>query len=154
MLFLIAAMAKNRVIGKDGKMPWHIPKELEIFKSVTMNHPIIMGRKTHESIGRILPNRTNIIVTRNKDYKTFRGVIVCNDLQEAISIGKTYATEVFVIGGEDIYKQALPSADNIYLSIIEKEYAGDAFFPEFEEDFSVFASEYYDDFTFHKYKRK
>lgn len=150
MLFLIAAMAKNRVIGKDGKMPWHIPKELEIFKSVTMNRPIIMGRKTHESIGRILPNRTNIVVTRNKDYKTFRGVIVCNDLQEAISLYE----EPWIIGGEEIYKQALPLASKICISVLHKEYDGDSFFPEFENDFKLLYSEKHDEFTFFRYVRK
>ena len=81
MLFLIAAMAKNRVIGKDGKMPWHIPREMDIFRIMTKGNPVIMGRRTHESIGKILPNRTNIVISRNADYAS-EGAIVCNCLEK------------------------------------------------------------------------
>ena len=144
MISIIVAIAgKKRVIGKKGALPWHIPQELKRFKEITIGHPIIMGRKTHESIGRSLPGRTNIVITSH-DYKA-AGCIVVHSLDEALRSaqgsprgftprGKPFdSKEVFVIGGGEIYKQALPLADKLYLTYIDKEIEGDVFFPDYSE---------------------
>lgn len=132
---IVAVAGKKRVIGKKGGLPWYIPAELKRFKSITMDHTIIMGRKTHESIGRILPGRTNIVITHNPDFKA-EGCIVTHSLEEALRLAAQASgdDEVFVIGGGQIYQQALPLADKLYLTIIDKEIEGDVFFP----DYSVF----------------
>ncbi len=125
---LIAAMSENRVIGKDNELPWHISEDLKRFKRITVGHTVIMGRKTYESIGKILPNRTNIIMTRDPDYEV-EDAIVARSLDEAIRRSK--GEEVFVIGGEEIYRMAIERADRLYLTMIHDEIVGDAFFPEF-----------------------
>ncbi len=134
-LSLIAACARNRIIGRDNKMPWHLPADLKHFKAVTMSHPVIMGRKTFESIlaslGKPLPGRSNIIVSRNTQFKA-DGCITVNSLEAAIAACAT-ATEAFVIGGGEIYRQALPLARRIYLTQIDADFEGDARFPEFGE---------------------
>ncbi|MBI4038899.1 dihydrofolate reductase [Candidatus Daviesbacteria bacterium] len=143
---IIVAMAgKKRVIGKKGTLPWYIPEELKRFKSITMGYPIIMGRKTHESIGKPLPGRTNVIVTHEPNYQA-QGCIVVHNLEEALRLaalaqGKPfdYAAdvlgndEIFVIGGGQIYQQALKFADKLYLTYIDKEIKGDVFFPDYSE---------------------
>ena len=140
-LSLIVAMAKNRTIGLDGAMPWHIPEDLKFFKRVTMGHPVIMGRKTYQSIGAALPGRTNIVVTRNKDFEAADADVV-HDLSEALTKAKATEElwrpdggreEIFVIGGADIYGQALPEAQRIYMTEVHQEHPGDAFFPELAE---------------------
>ena len=140
-LSLIVAMAKNRTIGLDGAMPWHIPEDLKFFKRVTMGHPVIMGRKTYQSIGAALPGRTNIVVTRNKDFEAADADVVY-DLLEALTKAKATEElwrpdggreEIFVIGGADIYGQALPEAQRIYMTEVHQEIPGDAFFPELAE---------------------
>ena len=140
-LSLIVAMAKNRTIGLDGAMPWHIPEDLKFFKRVTMGHPVIMGRKTYQSIGAALPGRTNIVVTRNKDFEAADADVV-HDLSEALTKAKATEKlwrpdggreEIFVIGGADIYGQALPEAQRIYMTEVHQEHPGDAFFPELAE---------------------
>ena len=140
-LSLIVAMAKNRTIGLDGAMPWHIPEDLKFFKRVTMGHPVIMGRKTYQSIGAALPGRTNIVVTRNKDFEVADADVV-HDLSEALTKAKATEElwrpdggreEIFVIGGADIYGQALPEAQRIYMTEVHQELPGDAFFPELAE---------------------
>ena len=140
-LSLIVAMAKNRTIGLDGAMPWHIPEDLKFFKRVTMGHPVIMGRKTYQSIGAALPGRTNIVVTRNKDFEAADADVV-HDLSEALTKAKATEElwrpdggreEIFVIGGADIYGQALPEAQRIYMTEVHQELSGDAFFPELAE---------------------
>ena len=140
-LSLIVAMAKNRTIGLDGAMPWHIPEDLKFFKRVTMGHPVIMGRKTYHSIGAALPGRTNIVVTRNKDFEAADADVV-HDLSEALTKAKATEElwrpdggreEIFVIGGADIYGQALPEAQRIYMTEVHQELPGDAFFPELAE---------------------
>src|SRR5688572_13271277 len=127
---IIVAMSRNRVIGANGAIPWHLPEELKRFKSVTMGHPIIMGRKTYESIGRLLPGRTTVIVSRQPAYRV-PGAIVAHSLGEAIAACNG-DDEIFVIGGAEIYAQALARADRIYLTTVETEVAGDATFPEFD----------------------
>jgi dihydrofolate reductase len=131
---LIVAMASNRVIGLNNQMPWHLSADLKKFKKITMGSPILMGRKTYESIGRPLPGRTNIIVSRNLDYQQ-EGCLVFNDLNMAIKKACECAKEIFVIGGSDLYETMLPIADAIYLTVINREFHGDAFFPDIDLNF-------------------
>jgi dihydrofolate reductase len=127
---LIVAMARNRVIGVDNKIPWHLPNELQLFKRLTMGHHIIMGRRTHESIGRLLPGRTSVIVTRQPDY-TVPGAIVTHSVRAALdACGGD--EECFVIGGADLFREMLPIADRLYLTIVGAEPAGDTYMPEFD----------------------
>nr|WP_211183607.1 type 3 dihydrofolate reductase [Pseudoalteromonas arctica] len=128
---MIAAMAKNRVIGQSNKMPWHLPADLQHFKAVTMNKPVIMGRKTFESIGRPLPGRRNIVISRNTDY-TAAGVDVVISPEDAISL-VCESDEVMVIGGGNVYQQFLKSADRLYLTFIDLDVAGDTQFPDYEQ---------------------
>ncbi len=127
---VIAAMAKNRVIGIENRLPWHLPEDLRHFKALTMGHHIVMGRKTFESIGRPLPGRTTVIVTRDPAYRS-AGCLVAHSVREAIdACGDD--TEVFFVGGAELYRQALPLAARLYLTEIQAEYEGDASFPAFE----------------------
>ncbi len=127
---LIAALAKNRVIGANNTLPWRLPEDLKRFKALTMGHPIIMGRKTYESIGRALPGRLNIVVTRNADF-TAAGCTVVDSPAAAVAacIG---VDEAFVIGGAELYRAWMDSADRMYLTEIDQNFAGDAWFPEFD----------------------
>lgn len=130
---LIAAIGgEKRVIGKEGSLPWRIKEDLEHFKQTTMNHVVIMGRKTFDSIGKPLPKRVNIVVTRSIDFAE-EGVVTAYSFEDALS--KAYARannkkEIFVIGGAEIYKEALPYADKLYLTLIDGNFDGDTFFPE------------------------
>jgi dihydrofolate reductase len=140
MLSLIVAMSSNRVIGINNALPWHLPNDLKYFKQVTMGKPIIMGRNTFESIGKPLPGRRNIVISRNPDYAPV-GVDVVNSLEAAIQLGEDICLvdgheEVMVIGGAQIYGQALPRADRLYITHVDAQVNGDAFFPEV--DWSVF----------------
>ena len=125
---LVVAMDRRRVIGYQGKLPWHLPEDLRRFKALTMGHPIIMGRKTHESIGRLLPGRRTIIVTRQRDYAV-PGALVVHSLEAAFA-ACAGEDEAFVIGGADIFRAALPDADRIHLTEVHGEYPGDTWFPE------------------------
>ncbi len=129
---VVAVAGKNRVIGKKGGLPWHLPEELKRFKEITTNHPIIMGRKTHESIGKILPNRTNIIITRDPNFKVEGGIVV-GSLDEALhsAQGKPGEDEIFIIGGGQIYQESMGMLDKLYLTYIDKEVEGDTFFPDY-----------------------
>lgn len=139
MLSLIAAMSENRVIGRDGDLPWHLPADLKHFKDTTRGHAVIMGRKTFESLDRPLPDRTNIVITRNPDYE-IGGVIVTRSLDDAIAAARSETTssddgseqEIFVLGGEEVFRRALCRADRIYLTIVRAELEGDTHFPEFD----------------------
>jgi dihydrofolate reductase len=128
---LIVAMASNRVIGLNNKMPWHLSADLKKFKKITMGSPILMGRKTYESIGKPLPGRTNIVISRNLDYQQ-DGCLVFNDIKTALEKACESAEEIFIIGGSDLYKAMLPIANTIYLTLINQEFHGDTFFPEIE----------------------
>lgn len=128
---LIVAMAGNRAIGLNNRMPWHLSADLKRFKRITMGHPIIMGRLTFEAIGKPLPGRTNIIVSRNPDYHQ-EGCIVADSIQEAIRVGCGLSDEIFIIGGATLYEASLPLADRLYLTQINRDFAGDTFFPEFD----------------------
>lgn len=136
MISIIAAYNNKRAIGKDGKIPWHLPEDLKRFKDLTMNHPIIMGRKTWESIGKPLPGRRSVVVTRDSDKVYPKGVEVVHSLRSAVIGAQEYYLndEIFIIGGEEIYRQALPKADKMYLTHIHNDSDGDTFFPDFDMD--------------------
>lgn len=129
---LIAAMARNRVLGRDNALPWHIPADLRRFRDLTLGHPLIMGRKTYESIGTPLPGRQTIVVTRQEGYAV-PGCVVAHSLQEALASAGG-ADELFICGGGELYAASLPLAERIYLTVVELEVAGDTFFPEIPED--------------------
>ncbi len=129
-LSIIAAMAANRTIGINNTLPWRIPEDLKRFKAMTMGHHIIMGRKTYDSIGKPLPGRTTVIVTRNPALKV-ENCLVAHSLQEAIA-ACSGDDEIFVVGGAELYGQALPFADTLYLTEVRQDVAGDAHFPAFD----------------------
>ena len=143
-------MAKNRVIGADGAIPWHLPNELKRFKSVTMGHHIIMGRKTFESIGRLLPGRTTVIVTRQAAYRV-PGALSAHSLEAAIAACNK-DDESFVIGGGELYRAALPVADRIYLTTVDAEPAGDTYMPDFDPaDWRVTSTQSFEANERHRY---
>lgn len=127
---LIAAMAANRVIGIDNTLPWRLPADLQHFKRLTLGHHILMGRKTWESLGRPLPGRTSMIITRNREFAA-AGCLVAGSPEEAIA-ACAGDEEIFFIGGADLYRQVLPLADRLYLTEIRRDFDGDAWFPEFD----------------------
>jgi dihydrofolate reductase len=130
MISLIVAMSLNRVIGRDNAVPWHLPAELKLFKSLTMGHHIVMGRRTWESINRLLPGRQTVIVTRNPAYRV-SGALVAHSLEQAIAACGD-DPEIFVIGGADIFREAFSVASRIYLSIVYAEIEGDTYMPEWD----------------------
>lgn len=130
-LSIIVAVARNRVIGVNNSLPWHLPEDLKRFRALTMGHHIIMGRKTYQSLGRLLPGRTTVIVTRNADYHV-DGAIIAHTLADAINACAD-DSEVFLIGGAELFESGLPLADKLYLTSIDASYDGDVFFPEFAQ---------------------
>ncbi|MDO9365200.1 MAG: dihydrofolate reductase [Methylotenera sp.] len=126
-LSIIVATANNDVIGVNNTLPWHLPEDLKRFRALTTGHHIIMGRKTYESLGRLLPNRTTVIVTRNKDYK-IEGALTANSLEAAIALCEGDA-EPFLIGGAELYQHGLTLATRLYMTKVHAEFVGDAFFP-------------------------
>lgn len=128
MLSLIAALARNHTVGIANRLPWHLSDDLKYFKATTSGHPIIMGRKTYDSIGRPLPGRHNIVVTRDRNWKA-DGVTVVHSIAEAVTAAGE-VDEVFLIGGASLYAEALPLADRLYLTEIDADFDGDAFFPD------------------------
>ena len=141
MIVLIAAMGENRIIGVGGELPWHLPRDLARFKQLTMGRPLIMGRRTFDSIGRPLPGRPNIVVTRNRQFAP-PGVDVTTSPGEALLKAMRYeADEMFVIGGDEIYRQFLPLAQRIELSIVHDSPEGDTTFPELPSDEWIVAEE-------------
>lgn len=128
MLSLIVAMGENRVIGANNRLPWHLPRDLQRFKQLTTGHHIIMGRKTFESIGRVLPNRVSIIVTTQKNYQV-SGAVVVGSLEQAIELAQRNDQEPFIIGGAQLFAAALPQVGRIYLTQIHHAFTGDTFFP-------------------------
>jgi dihydrofolate reductase len=127
---VIAALARNRVIGIENRLPWRLPEDLAHFKALTLGHPILMGRKTFESLGRPLPGRTNIVITRTPDYCK-DGCLVAASIPAALALCQGTA-EIFFIGGADLYAQAIPLADRLYLTEVAIEAAGDAWFPDYD----------------------
>lgn len=131
---IVVAMAKNRVIGKRNRLPWYLPADLKRFKQLTMGKPIIMGRKTRDSLERALPDRVNIVVTRQTDYHP-AGTVAVHSVEEAIKYAQSLnAEEVFIIGGEQIYSQTINRADRLYITEIDEDIDGDVFFPEFDRN--------------------
>ncbi len=130
MISIIVAVAQGGVIGRDNDLIWHISEDLRRFKAITTGHPVVMGHKTYESLGRPLPNRTNVVITRQGDY-TAEGCTVVGSLAEAIELFPTQE-EVFIIGGGEIYAQAMPLADRFYLTEVDAPYEGDTHFPSWD----------------------
>ncbi len=130
-LSLIVAKAKNNVIGKDNQLIWHLSDDLKRFKALTMGHPIIMGRKTFESLPKVLPGRTHYVLTGNPDYEVPEGVLLFHDVKELLAA--LPEGENFLIGGARMYEELFPYADTLYITEIEKDYEGDAYFPDFDK---------------------
>lgn len=159
MITIIAAIAENNALGKDNQLIWHLPADLKRFKKVTLGHHIIMGRKTFESLGKPLPNRTTIIITRNKNY-TQPGCIVVHSLEDALIASKEDESP-YILGGAEIYTQALEIADKLDITLVHHKFDADAFFPKIDplkwkevsrEDFEPFEKNKYP-FSFVTYKR-
>ena len=136
IISMVVAIGENRVIGRDGGLPWYIPGDLKMFKQLTMNKPIIMGRKTWESLGRPLPGRPHVVITRDRTYKAADAHVV-HDLDQALSVAHGMAValekeEIMIIGGAEIYRLAMTKADRLYLTEVEVSPHGDAFFPDFD----------------------
>lgn len=160
MITIIAAVAENGALGKDNQLIWHLPADLKRFKKVTLGHHIIMGRKTFESLGKPLPNRTTIIITRNKNY-TQKNCIIVNSLNDAIEAAKEDPNP-YILGGAEIYKQAMKIANKLDLTLVHHNFEADAFFPEIDlniwqetsrEDFKSDETNKYD-YSFITYLRK
>lgn len=135
-LSMVMIMDRNRLVGADGKMPWHLPSELQYFKSITMGKPIIMGRKTHESIGRPLPGRANIVISRSADYVS-EGAMVVADLDAALALAQEHLdadNEAMVIGGSIICRLAMPQTQRLYLTLIDAEFEGDTWLDSYVEE--------------------
>jgi len=137
---IIVAMAKNRVIGKKGQLPWHLPSDLRRFKQLTMGHTLLMGRCTFESIGTALPGRQTIVLSRDPEYRA-AGCVMTTDIEAALQMVSP-TEELFICGGADIYRQTLPFADKIYLTELDVEIAGDRYFPKLSaEEFEIIQTE-------------
>jgi len=130
LISIIAALGKNNVIGKDNKIPWHLPADFLYFKKMTLGKPIIMGEKTFESIGKALPDRKNIILSQDKNYNA-PGCVMADSIEAALAAAGE-APEVMICGGASVYQQFLPKAKKLYLTYIDHEFQGDTFFPEFD----------------------
>lgn len=161
ILSAIVAISENNVIGKDNQLPWYLPADLKYFKKTTINHPVIMGRKSFESIGNALPKRTNIVISRNP-YYIANGVLVAHSLEEALAIsGDLEAEEIFIIGGAEIFRQSLEICDRLYITEVHKTFDGDVFFPEWnKQEWKLLKEEFHeaDDknpypYTFKTYER-
>jgi dihydrofolate reductase len=137
MVSIIAAIGDNRELGKNNALLWHIPQDLKRFKTLTTGHTVIMGRKTYESIGKSLPNRTNIIITKDKEF-TAPGCIIAHSLDEAIQ--KSQDAEIFIIGGASVYQQAIDKADKLYLTKVKGTFDADTYFPDYSRFSNVVSS--------------
>ena len=144
MISRIAAIGKNRELGKDNKLLWHISEDMKRFKNLTTGNVVIMGRKTYDSIPekfRPLPNRVNIVVTRDSNYQQ-KGAIVCHSIEDSLEKAREFNKEIFIIGGASIYEQGIKFADKLYLTLVDKEYSdADAFFPDYSEFKKVISEE-------------
>lgn len=153
MITIIAAMAKNRVIGRNNQLPWHLPDDLKNFKNFTAGNTIVMGHKTFLSIGRPLPNRNNVVISAL--LPPTQGIDVCKSFEEGIEKARSYGKEIFISGGASVYARALPIADKLYLSYVKEDYDGDVFFPEFDlSKWEVVERIDFPDFELVKYVRK
>lgn len=139
---LIAAVSENKIIGKNNTLPWYISEDLKRFRKLTTGHPIIMGRKTYESIGKPLPHRTNIVITKDPEYQA-HGVALVHSLEEALKTASKSegSEEVFIIGGGQIFKEAISIADKLYLTVIHKQIEGDIYFPDYSAFTTIIHSE-------------
>ncbi len=154
MLHMIVAMDANRGIGLNEKMPWHIAEEMKIFRTTTMNHSVLFGRKTLEGIGGILKNRKHYVSTRNKDYQR-EGVEIIYDLDAFLNQHKDSLEQVFVSGGASIYEQAFPFITDAYISILKESYQCDTFLPDFDfSNFELIEEKEYDAFMHYHYRRR
>ena len=155
MIIIISAMTKeHHVIGKDNWLPWNIPEELQLFRQNTIGSTIIMGRKTYDGLGRLMPKRHNIIVSRKPDLK-IPGADVCPSIETALELAKKDHTTIFIIGGAEIFKVGIPYADKMYLSFIKQDYTGDTYFPNFnKEEWEIESTKDYPDFEFVILQRK
>lgn len=133
MISFIVAHDPDLVIGKDNQLPWHLPGDLAYFKKMTMGKAMVMGRRTFESIGRPLPGRLNIIVTRNPDYEA-EGAVVVHSTEEAVRRASDYAPEVMVIGGAGLFRSMMEEADRLYITLVHERFEGDTHFPEYRDD--------------------
>lgn len=132
MISIIAAIGKNNELGKDNQLLWHLPNDLKHFKNLTIEHPIIMGRKTYESLGKPLPNRTNIVVSRRENWFE-EGILIVPSLKEAIKHAKKINENIYIIGGENIYEQTIDLADRMEITQVDCSTEADAFFPKIDE---------------------
>lgn len=152
-IVLVAAMARGNVIGADGGMPWHLPDDLRRFKELTLGHPMVMGRRTFDSIGRPLPGRTSIVITRDPDWAR-QGVLTATSLAAAVEIAASRSDEVMVIGGGQIYAAALPLAERLEITHIDRTVDGDTWFPPIPAaEWTVTAEERHDGYRFTTYRR-
>lgn len=156
MIALIACMDRNRLIGRGNQIPWHLPNDLKFFKQTTMGHTVVMGRKTFESIGKPLPGRHNIVLTRDRNYRA-EGVEIVHSLEEVLEREE----DMFILGGAHIYEQFMPYADKLYITRIDAEFEGDAYFPEIDTSWQLIESQpgITDEqnpysYTFNTYQRK
>ena len=141
MISLLVAHDLERVIGVNNDLPWHIPEDLAYFKKMTTGKAMVMGRKTYESIGRPLPGRLNIVVTRNQFFSA-EGIVITHNLKDAIQKAEEYNNEVMIIGGSEIFRSSLEIADRLYITLIKKNFAGDTFFPAYGPEWKLkFSSE-------------
>ena len=132
MTTIVVAMGKNREIGKENQLLWHLPKDLKHFKEITSNHPIIMGRKTYESIGKPLPNRTNIVISRKTDWFE-EGILIVGSIKEAIKFAKKIDEKIFIIGGGNIYEQTIDLVDQLEITWVDATLEADTYFPKIDE---------------------
>jgi len=153
---VIVAMTKRRIIGKDGTLPWHLSEDLKLFKAHTTGNIVIMGRKTFDSIGRPLPNRRNLVVSKSiQENEKVAGVEYFPDLEHALNAAQDGSGKIFIIGGASIYQQMIEKADRLYISLVDGDFDGDTCFPEVKEDvWKVVATEPHTGFTLNIYERK
>ena len=152
-LIAVVAMASNRVIGRDGQLPWQLPEDLKLFKKITLGHPILMGRKTYESIGRPLPKRRNIVISRTWEAPEGIDVEVIKSPDQLNSLG--FEGQVFLIGGAQVYAALLPLCDEVLLSYVYEPHEGDTVFPAFEDQFELSAVvEKFEAFELRRYLRR
>ena len=153
---VIAAMTKKRVIGRNGTLPWHMSEDLKLFKRLTTGNIVIMGRKTFDSIGKPLPNRRNFVISRSiKEDEKITGVFYFKTAEDAIEAAQSGEEKLFIIGGASIYAQMIDKADRLYISMVEDDYEGDAYFPEIKEDIWKIAHiEPHTGFTLNVFERK
>jgi dihydrofolate reductase len=155
MITIITAMTKKgKVIGKNNWLPWEIPEELNMFRALTLNSTVIMGRKTYDSVGRPMPKRNNIVLSRNPNLKDQR-VEWATSIEDALQKAKKYNKEIFIIGGNKVYELGIPFSNKMYISFIKEEYDGDTYFPEWNKDeWEIEKSEDHKEFEFFIFKRK